>query len=80
MGMRKRWSRHITVDGVKYRYHIAEDRHEGLELNIRVQRVDPAGQRLLSGFAKPMPGSNWGQDTAVARSSRMQSPPESSGN
>jgi hypothetical protein len=54
MGMRKKWSRSITVDGVRYRYHVAEDHFDGSGLNICIQQVDPAGQRLLSRFRKPM--------------------------
>jgi hypothetical protein len=66
MGMRKRWSRLITVDGVRYRYHVAPD-CDDLALRICVQQVEPSGQRLLSGFRKPMnripvgPGHRWGQ-------------------
>jgi hypothetical protein len=54
MGMRKKWSRPITVDGVRYRYHVAEDHFDGCGLNICVERVEPAGQRLMSGFRKPL--------------------------
>jgi hypothetical protein len=67
MGMRKKWSRTITVNGVKYRYHVAEDQFDGLGLHVCVQQVEPAGQRLLSGFRKPMswnevaPGHKLGQ-------------------
>jgi hypothetical protein len=53
MGMRKKWSRPITVDGVRYRYHVAEERFGDGGLNICVQREEPAGQRLLSGFRTP---------------------------
>lgn len=54
MGMRKKWSRTIIVDGVRYRYHVAEDHFDGLALHVCVQRVEPAGQRLMSWFQKPM--------------------------
>jgi hypothetical protein len=50
MGMRKQWSRLITVDGVRFRFHIAEDRFDGLGLNICIQQIESNGQRLLSGF------------------------------
>ena len=66
MGMRKKWSRLITVDGTQYRYHVAPDR-DGLALSICIQQVEPEGQRLLTGFPKPMnmvqvgPGHWWGQ-------------------
>lgn len=66
MGMRKRWSRRITIDGVEYRYHVAPDR-DGQALSICVQQVEPAGQRLLTGFMRPSkmthvaPGSWWGE-------------------
>ena len=54
MGMRKKWSRLITVDGVRYRYHVAEDHFDGCELNVCIQQAQPAGQRLMSGFRKLM--------------------------
>src|SRR5882672_10039402 len=66
MGMRKKGSRPITVNGVRYRFHVASDR-DGLALSICVQQVEPAGQRLLSGFQKPHdmiqvgPGHWWGR-------------------
>src|SRR5947207_2498063 len=66
MGMRKKWSRPITVDGVRFRYHVAPDR-DRLALSICLQQVEPAGQRLLSGFQKPHemvqvgPGHWWGK-------------------
>lgn len=66
MGMRKKWSRLITVDEVRYRYHVASD-SDGMALSICVQRNKPAGQRLLSGFQKPHemvlvgPGHWWGR-------------------
>ena len=50
--MRKKWSRLITVNKAAYRYHVASDR-DGMALSICVQQVEPAGQRLLSGFQKP---------------------------
>ncbi|QEL15699.1 hypothetical protein PX52LOC_02634 [Limnoglobus roseus] len=56
MGMRKKWSRLITVDGVHYRYHVAEDRFDGRSLYVCVQQVEPAGQRLWCAFQKP---TNW---------------------
>lgn len=56
MGMRKKWSRLITVDEVQYRYHVVEDRFDGLSLQVCVQRVEPTGQRLMSSFRKP---STW---------------------
>ncbi len=67
MGMRKKWSRLITVDGVKYRYHVAEDRFDGCGLQICVQRVEPAGQRLMSGFRKPMTWTGSVQHTRSRR-------------
>jgi len=53
MGMRKRWSRLILVNGVFFRYHVAEER-DGAGLHVCIQQVEPPGQRLLSGFRKPM--------------------------
>jgi hypothetical protein len=50
--MRKKGTHIITVDGVRYRYRIREHR-DTLELLISVQRVDPEGQVLRSGFVKP---------------------------
>ena len=54
MGIAKRWSRLISVDGVRFRYHVAEGHIDGLGLNLCIQQVKPAGQRLLSEFRKPM--------------------------
>lgn len=54
MGMRKKWSRPITVNGVAYRYHVADDHFDGCGLHICIQQVEPAGQRLMSSFRKPM--------------------------
>ncbi len=67
MGMRKKWSRLITVEGTRYRYHVAEDNFDGCGLNVCVQQVEPAGQRLMTGFRKPMdmvqvgPSQWWGR-------------------
>jgi hypothetical protein len=52
--MHKKWSRLITVDEVRYRYHVAEDQFDGLGLHVCIQQVEPAGQRLMSGFRKPL--------------------------
>jgi hypothetical protein len=77
MGMRKKWSRLITIHGVRYRYHVAEDRHERLTLSICIQQVQPAGQRLISGFPKPTtwtevaPGHHSGQVTPHAVTPRV---------
>ena len=45
MGMRRKWSRLITVDGVQYRYHVAEDHFDGQRLQVCVQ---PALSRPVS--------------------------------
>jgi len=77
MGMRMKWSRLTTVDGVRYRYHIAEDQFDGCGLNICVQRAEPAGQRLMTGFRKPVemvpvgPGHWWGRPIPHAVTPRV---------
>jgi hypothetical protein len=54
VGMRKKWSRLITVDGTRYRYHIAEDHFDGPSLHICIQQLEPTGQRMMSWFRKPL--------------------------
>ena len=75
MGMRKKWSRLITVDGVQYRYHIAEDQFGGCGLHICIQRVEPTGQRLMSGFRKPIAWSNVAPGHTVGRFEPQAVPP-----
>jgi hypothetical protein len=55
VGMRKSWSRLITVNDVRFRYHVAERRDYMSGLHICIQQVEPAGQRLLTGFRHEIP-------------------------
>ncbi len=74
MGTRKRWSRLITVDGVRFRYHVAEEHFDGLGLHVCIQQVEPPGQRLLSGFASHCSGLTLDRGIALARSFHTRSP------
>lgn len=55
MGMRKKGSRLITVDGVQYRFHVIANRgYRNNALWVAIQRVDPTGQRLMTNFKLPI--------------------------
>lgn len=53
MGMQKKNSRLITVNRVAYRWKVT-DRQDSLRWFVSIQRVAPAGQRLLTRFERPI--------------------------
>jgi hypothetical protein len=52
MGMRKKWSRRIVVNGITYRWRVAPG--AGLSLRICIQQEDSQGQCLLVNIRHPV--------------------------
>lgn len=54
MGMRRRNSRLITVNGVVYRWKVTEDRDDRLAWFVSIEQAELPGQRLLVRFKRPI--------------------------